>query len=185
MTMKKVLVIGSGGAGKSTVATRLGELLGIEVIHLDQFYWRPGWVEMPKFEWLKTVERLVRKDSWIIDGNYSGSLEIRLAACDTVIFLDIARSVCVWRLLKRVLRYRKKNRPDMAEGCAERFNLEFVRWVWNYSSRTKPKVLVRLKENSGRKRIVCLHSSSEVEKFLADSGGARSMLTNQRVANES
>ena len=116
MTMKKVLVIGSGGAGKSTFATRLGELLGIEVIHLDQFYWRPGWVETPKSEWLETVERLVRKDSWIIDGNYSGSLEIRLAACDTVIFLDIARSVCVWRLLKRVVRYRKKNRQDMAEG---------------------------------------------------------------------
>jgi adenylate kinase family enzyme len=185
MTMKKVLVIGSGGAGKSTFATRLGELLGIEVIHLDQFYWRPGWVETPKSEWLETVERLVRKDSWIIDGNYSGSLETRLAACDTVIFLDIARSVCVWRLLKRVVRYRKKNRPDMAEGCEERFNLEFVRWVWNYSSRTKPKVLVRLKENAGRKRIVRLHSSSEVEKFLANSGGARSLSTNQRVANES
>jgi adenylate kinase family enzyme len=182
--MKKVLVIGSGGSGKSTFATRLGELLGIEVIHLDQFYWRPGWVETPKSEWLKTVERLVRKDSWIIDGNYSGSLEMRLAACDTVIFLDIARSVCIWRLLKRVVRYRKKSRPDMAEGCTERFNLEFVRWVWNYSSRTKPKVLVRLKENAARKRIVHLHSSSEVEKFLANSGGARSLSTTQRVANE-
>jgi adenylate kinase family enzyme len=185
MTMKKVLVIGSGGAGKSTFANRLGELLNTEVIHLDQFYWRPGWVETPKSEWLETVERLVRQDSWIMDGNYSGSLEIRLAACDTVIFLDIARSVCVWRLLKRAVRYRKKHRPDMAEGCAERFNLEFVRWVWNYSSRTKPKVLVRLKENAGRKRIVCLRSSSEVEKFLADSGGGRYLLTNQRVADES
>jgi len=167
--MRKVLVIGSGGAGKSTFANRLGELLNIEVIHLDQFYWRPGWVETPKSEWLETVERLVRKDSWIMDGNYSGSLEIRLAACDTVIFLDIARSVCVWRLLKRAVLYRKKNRPDMAEGCAERLNLEFVRWVWNYYSRTRPRVLVRLEENADRKRIVCLHSGSEVESFLADS----------------
>lgn len=183
--MRKVLVIGSGGAGKSTFANRLGELLNIEVIHLDQFYWRPGWVETPKSEWLETVERLVRRDSWIIDGNYSGSLEIRLAACDTVIFLDIARSVCVWRLLKRVVRYRKKSRPDMAEGCAERFNLGFVRWVWNYSSRTRPRVLVRLEENASRKRIVCLHSGSEVEKFLADTEGARSLSTNQRVADES
>lgn len=167
--MKKILVIGSGGAGKSTLANRLGELRGIEVIHLDQFYWHPGWVETPKSEWLETVERLMLKDSWIMDGNYSGSLERRLEACDTVIFLDIARSVCVWRLLKRAVVYRKKSRPDMAEGCAERFNLDFVRWVWNYPSRTRPKVLVRLEENADRKRIVHLHSRSEVQKFLADS----------------
>jgi adenylate kinase family enzyme len=75
--MRKVLVIGPGGVGKSTLATRLGELLNIEVLHLDKFYWQPGWVELPKPVWLKTVEELLRRDAWIMDGNYSGTLDIR------------------------------------------------------------------------------------------------------------
>src|SRR3954466_4414965 len=113
--MRKVLVIGPGGAGKSTFAKRLGELLKIEVLHLDKFYWRPGWVETPKSEWLKTIEELVEGESWIMDGNYSGTLDVRFTACDTVIFLDMSRALCLWRVLKRVIMYWKRSRPDMAE----------------------------------------------------------------------
>jgi adenylate kinase family enzyme len=164
--MGKVLVIGSGGAGKSVFANRLGKLLNIEVLHLDKFYWRPGWIEMPKDEWLKTVRELLERDSWIMDGNYSGTLALRLEACDTVIFLDMARTLCLRRVLKRALMYRNGSRPDMAEGCREKLNLEFLRWVWNYSSRTRPKVVKMLKSNSQRKRIIWLRSESEVERFL-------------------
>jgi adenylate kinase family enzyme len=167
--VKKVLVIGSGGSGKSTVARRLGELLHIEVIHLDNFYWQPGWIETPKAEWLRIVDALLKQDSWIMDGNYSGSLERRLESCDTVIFLDLPRSICTWRVLKRAIIYRKSKRPDMAVGCDERFDPEFIRWVWNYSKRSKPKVLARLAAYAGQKRIVTLRSRYEVEKFFADS----------------
>ncbi len=83
--MRRVLVIGSGGAGKSTFARRLGDILQIDVIHLDTFYWRPGWVETPKPEWREIVLGLVQRESWIMDGNFSGTLEQRLEACDTVI----------------------------------------------------------------------------------------------------
>jgi adenylate kinase family enzyme len=165
--MRKVLVIGSGGAGKSIFAARLGELLNIKVLHLDKFYWRPGWIEMPKAEWLRTLEELMKRDSWIMDGNYSGTLDIRLEACDTVIFLDMARPLCLWRVLARGIMYWKGGRPDMAEGCHERFSLEFIRWVWNYSGRTRPKVVEMLKSNSERKKIVWLRTRSEVERFLA------------------
>src|SRR5580765_7184882 len=94
--MKRILVIGSGGAGKSTFAKRLGEILKIEVIHLDSLYWKPGWIEPPKPEWKKTIERLLTRDFWVMDGNYSGTLDVRFEACDTVIFLDIARMICLW-----------------------------------------------------------------------------------------
>ncbi len=97
--MRKILVIGSGGAGKSTLSRQLGELLDIEVLHLDKFYWQAGWIEMPQPEWLKTVEELLGRDAWIMDGNYSGTLDIRIAACDTVIFLDMPRTLCLWRML--------------------------------------------------------------------------------------
>jgi adenylate kinase family enzyme len=164
--MRKVLVIGSGGAGKSVFANRLGKLLNIEVLHLDKFYWRPGWIETPKDEWLKTVEELLERDSWIMDGNYSGTLNLRLEACDTVIFLDMARQLCLWRVLKRAFKYRDGSRPDMTEGCREQLNLEFLRWVWDYPSRTRPKVVEMLKSNSQGKKIIWLRSNSEVERFL-------------------
>jgi len=162
--MKRVLVIGSGGAGKSTFARRLGALLELDVIHLDSLYWSAGWVEMPKDEWRKRVEELLSPGSWIMDGNYSGTLELRLAACDTVIFLDMSRLVCLWHLLKRAALYRNQRRPDMAEGCPERLNLDFVKWVWEYRKRSRPKV-VRLIEATSKK-VIWLRSPAEVEKFL-------------------
>ena len=165
--MKRVLVIGCGGAGKSTFATRLGEILDIEVLHLDKFYWQSGWTEPSKPDWLTTVGELVRRDSWIMDGNFSGTLEFRFQHCDTIIFLDMPRLLCLWRVTKRRLRYRKRSRPDMADGCDEKLDPEFIRWVWTYPRRSRPKVVRLIQEHSGDKRIVWLRSDSEVEKFLA------------------
>jgi adenylate kinase family enzyme len=169
--MKKILVIGPGGAGKSTLASQLGELLNIEVLHLDKFYWHPGWIEMPKSEWLKTVEELLSRESWIMDGNYSGTLDIRFQACDTVIFLDMPRTLCLWRVSKRAMMYRNKSRPDMADGCNEKLNLEFLLWIWNYPRRTRPKV-VRMLESNPEKRIIWLQSQTDVNGFLAHSKNA-------------
>ena len=165
--MKRVLVIGSGGAGKSTFARRLGERLQIEVIHLDVAHWRPGWSEPTKVEWREKVEQLVRVEEWVMDGNYSGTLEVRLAACDTVVFLDLPRVVCVWRVLKRLLMYRKGRRPDMAEGCHERFDLKLLAWVWSYPKRARPKVLKLLAEQAGERSVYRLRSRAAVESFLA------------------
>lgn len=159
-------MIGSGGAGKSTLSRRLGEMLDIEVIHLDALYWHPGWVETPKPEWRQTVGDLLRRDSWIVDGNYSGTLDIRVEACDTVIFLDVPRTVCVWRLLKRKVLYRRGGRPDMAQGCDEKLSLEFFRWVWAYPTRTKPKVLKLIEEHARGKNIICLRKRSDLEGFI-------------------
>lgn len=169
--MRKVLIIGSGGAGKSTLSVRLGKLLKIEVFHLDVLHWNPGWVETPKPEWRKTVEELVGRETWILDGNYSGTLDIRLAACDTVVFLDVARIVCLWRVLKRWLLYRRSRRPDMAEGCREKLDLQFMLWIWNYPKRTRPKVLELLSKNAQSKTVVRLRTQAEVERFLADVAG--------------
>ena len=166
--MKRILVIGSGGSGKSTFATQLGQLLNLEVIHLDKFFWKSGWVEPPRDEWLQTVSELVNRDSWIIDGNYSGTLELRMQRCDTIVFLDLSRLLCIWRIVKRNLRYRRGGRPDMAEGCLEKLDPKFVSWVWNYSRRSRPKVLKLIRTYADGKRIVWLRSKADVEKFLCD-----------------
>jgi adenylate kinase family enzyme len=166
--MKRILVIGSGGAGKSTVATRLGQLLDLEVNHLDKFYWRPGWVETSPEEWTQIVTDLINRDSWIVDGNYGGTLELRMQRCDTIVFLDMPRLLCVWRIVKRNFRYRRGVRPDMAEGCREKLDPEFVSWVWNYSRRTRPKVVKLIREQANGKRAVWLRSNAEVNKFLGE-----------------
>lgn len=164
--MRRVLIIGPGGAGKSTLASQLGQRLNIEVLHLDKLYWQPGWVEMSKPEWRETVRELLKRDAWIMDGNYSGTLDLRLQACDTVIFMEMNRAVCLWRVLKRSIMYRSKRRPDMAEGCPEQLTLEFMLWIWNYSRRTKPKIVKLLQSSNEGKRIVWLRNRTEVRNFL-------------------
>jgi len=163
--MKKILVIGSGGAGKSTFAVRLGKALDLDVIHLDRLYWKPNWIETPKDEWKETVDEVLKRDSWIMDGNYSGTRETRIRSCDTVILLDIPRSVCLYRILKRVMLYRNKTRPDMAEGCRERFDWDFIKWVWNYPNGTLVRVLDELDSHSDKK-VVILRSTRQIDGFF-------------------
>ena len=121
---------------------------------------------MPKDKWRVVVEELLRRDSWIMDGNYGGTLDLRLAACDAVIFLDVPRLVCLQRVLTRRALYRKKGRPDMAAGCGERLNWDFMKFVWNYASKKKPAVLEKLKSYSQTKSVIVLRSDSEIESFL-------------------
>jgi adenylate kinase family enzyme len=116
------------------------------------------------------VEALLSRDAWIMDGNYSGTLSTRFEACDTVIFLDMPRPVCVWRVLKRALMYRKRSRPDMAEGCPETLSWEFILWIWNYPTRTRPKIIRMLESTSEEKKIIRLRSRADVKRFLALQG---------------
>jgi adenylate kinase family enzyme len=171
--MRRVLVIGSGGAGKSTVARRLGETLAIPVIHLDRLYWRPGWVEPDRKEWAKKVNELISQESWILDGNYSATLAARLAACDTVVFLDLSRLICLWRVFKRALRFHGKGRPDMAPGCAEKLDLAFLLWVWRYPARSRGKVLSLLEAHRRSCNVICLRTQAQVERFLQDEAAAK------------
>ncbi len=171
--MRRVLVIGAGGAGKSTFARRLGQVLDIEVIHLDSLYWKPGWVKPSKVEWAERVAELVQRESFVMDGNYSGTFDIRVAACDTLIFLDMPRLVCLWRVLKRLLLYRRRTRPDMAAGCDEKLDREFLLWIWTYPKTRRPKVLKLMREHAACKRMIRLRSPAEVERFLAAVGDTR------------
>ncbi|MBI1760547.1 MAG: DNA topology modulation protein [Acidobacteria bacterium] len=164
--MKRVLVIGSGGAGKSTFAARLARATGLPLLHLDALYWQPGWVEPPKQEWAATVARLLAGERWVMDGNYGGTLEQRLAACDTVVFLDLPRSLCLWRVLKRYVQYRGRTRPDMTPGCPEQLSFEFLSWIWHYPAQRKPKLLARLAQLAPHQQALILQSTAEIERFF-------------------
>lgn len=168
--MQRILVIGPGGAGKSTLSKQLGAVLGIPVMHLDSMYWKPGWVESDKAEWAGTVRDIVSQPRWVMDGNYSGTLAERVEAADTVIFLEPPRLLCMWRVCMRRWKYNGVSRPDMAPGCPEQVNVEFLSWIWNYQKRSRPKVLSILDRHRSSKNIVHLRSRDEISGFIASLG---------------
>ena len=170
INMKRVLILGSSGSGKSTLARQLGARLELPVIHLDRHYWHPGWVGTPTPEWQNTVARLVKRDTWIMDGNYRNTLEMRLEAADSIVFLDLPPWICALRALKRRIQYRSRPRPDIADGCIESLFdpqlIQYIQHVLSYRDRAKPYVMKHLSGISNEKHVVLLQSTQDVNNFL-------------------
>ncbi len=141
---RRVLVIGCAGAGKTTFATALAQITGLPLIYLDRHYWQPGWIPTPEGAWHQRVSDLAQQDSWIMDGNYSNSLAVRLARCDAVVFLDLPRLTCLWAVLRRVVVSQSVRRPDLPDGCPETVDWEFLRWIWNFPAQSRPRIVQAL-----------------------------------------
>ena len=169
--MQRILIIGSPGSGKSTLATELGKRTTIPVIHLDQQYWRSGWVEPSVHEWRGRVTELLAGECWIMDGNYGGSLDLRLASADTVIDLRLPAWLCLWRLSKRVFGSWGRVRPDMAAGCPEKFDFEFFRYTAVFPFTARQRTDARLAAFRGTYISLC--STAEVTRFLASFDAGR------------
>jgi len=164
--MRKILIIGSGGAGKSTLARQLCSILDLPVIHLDAAYWNASWNPTPQPEWQEIVARLVQQESWIMDGNYSSTMDLRLSIADTVIFLDLPRWLCLWRVIKRRWQYAGKTRPDMAANCPEQINWEFIQWIWSYPTRRRTEILAKLSQLAPHQQVFILRSPTQVQQFV-------------------
>lgn len=152
-------------------ARDLAARLDVPVVHLDPLFWRPGWVETPQEEWRATQEMLVAADAWVIEGNHAPTLDVRLRAADTLVMLDRNRAVCMWRVVRRSLAYRHRERPDRAPGCPERLNREFLRWVWSFPAEGRPEVMTAVRDFAGGKAFHRLRTQREVERFLAELPG--------------
>ncbi len=162
--MRKVVVIGCSGAGKTEFSRRLAEKTALPLVHLDKLYWRAGWrhVSAEEFDALHAAE--LEKPAWILDGNYNRTLPVRLNACDTAIFLRYPRRVCLLGAVKRYLKGRGKCRADVGEGCPEKPDAEFLKYIWNYDKRFGEKYC-RMLEESGAAHYV-FKSRREAEAFL-------------------
>ena len=164
--MDKIAIIGSPGAGKSTLAQQLGKSLNIEIIHLDRYFWRPEWREKPRDARIEILKGLVRKERWIIEGTYLGASEPRLNAADTIIFLDIPPWLCLHRIRQRHNKYKGQPRPDLPDGCSDHLNLTCVLKVLGFPLRGRSTLKQKLR-NYKSKQIIWLRSRKEVEDFLA------------------
>jgi adenylate kinase family enzyme len=164
---RRVLVIGPGGAGKTTLSAAISRVAGLPIIHLDFLYWREGWEPTPEAEWRETVADLVRRPGWVMDGNYGGTFDLRFEAADTIVFLDISGIRCIWRLLKRRFEHRGRARPSMHPGCPERLTPGFLWWVWTYRRRRRPHILAMLEELRNEKTVATLANGEDVSTFIA------------------
>ena len=161
---ERILVIGSPGAGKTTLARALSEKLDLPLVHLDMLHWREGWTEAPREEFDALLGEALARPRWIIDGNYSRTLPLRLSRCDTVVCLDYPRLLCLWGAVKRVLKNAGRSRPDMGPGCPERLDPEFLRYIWNFRKTQRQKIFALLDGFEGR--VIVLRNRREARKLV-------------------
>jgi adenylate kinase family enzyme len=163
--MRRVAVVGCGGAGKTTLASELADRLGIPVIHIDSHYWQMvdgERVESTPEQWEARHGELIAQDDWVIDGMKFGVLDERLARADTVVYLDPSPAICLGAIIQRRLRHRGQDRPEL--GVYVHINYEFLRWVWMFRRRQRPTLLSKLARFEGE--VVILHRRREVRRYL-------------------
>lgn len=160
--MKKVLIIGCCGSGKTTLAKQLGAKTGLPVYHLDHLWWKPGWIQTDREEFDRKLTEVLNRDSWIIDGNFKRTLPRRLKHADTVIYLDYPKTVC----LKRGF-LRQTGKPhEVAPGCPDRLDFNFLRRIWTFRKTTRPEMEEQLAGYTGR--LLRFRTPEETETFQTE-----------------
>ncbi len=167
-------MLGSPGAGKTQLGARLGAILGLPVIDLDDEHWQAGWVEPPDEWWAQRQRELVAEERWVLAGNYGGTVDIRAERADLVVLMDLPRWLCVWRLVLRSLKIRVLRQTwRMPVNCRDgpdwepvRDYPEFARYTWRFPDVSRPRVLEQLHE-AGTTRMIHLSSSRAVRDLEA------------------
>ena len=170
--MRRVMIVGQLGAGKSTFARALGARTGLPVVHIDRIHWQAGWVGRSPEEKTRLCREVEARESWIFEGGHSATWPERVARADLLVWLDRPVALRLWRVLRRTLTGLGRTRPDLPEGCPERLrNLpEFVCFIW-ITRRSARARLVRLAERAPPGcRVLSLRSDGEVARFLAAIG---------------
>lgn len=164
--MKRIIILGCAGSGKSTLAFQVQQITVLPLYHLDQYYWKPHW-QMPIFEDFKAVhDDLCDRDAWIIEGMSAHTLLYRIIRADCVIFLDVPRKTCLWRVFKRVMKNYNICTASSAIGCPERFSFAFMRWIWGFKKRTRPYIMDLLSYYMKEKKIFIISSQSDKEEMI-------------------
>jgi adenylate kinase family enzyme len=162
--MERVVVLGAGGAGKTELAHAIARRAGLPIVHLDRIFWRPGWKLAPREEARGALDAAVARERWIVDGNFLSAGDARFERADTVVFLDLPRTTCIARVLRRAVRDRRRGRPDLPEDCREGFDWAFLKWIWRFSRDDRPRIMERLERTPAE--VVHLRSAADVRGYV-------------------
>ena len=164
--MKRIIIMGNGGAGKSTLARELGAALEVGLTHLDSVCWQPGWMPLPESEMRAVQEPLIAPEAWIIEGSFKHVRDACLPAADTIILLDFPLPLCLYRIVKRHFRYAGKPRPELGEAYPEIITLNFLWRVVNYALHTRAEVLKKIDQYAQGRKVIILRTPWQVKRFL-------------------
>ena len=171
-SMRRVMVVGCAGAGKTTFARRLAERVALPLIHLDRHFWRAGWQLPDSNDWREQVVALADASDWIMDGNYFNTYDVRMSRADTLIWLDYPRTTCMRRVLLRTLTGYGRTRPDLPDRCPERFDFPFLRFVWDFPKKHRPRIVSAIERFGGHLRITRFGGDRDADRFLATLGAS-------------
>ena len=161
--------MGSSGSGKSTFARRLSDMTGLPFVSLDALFWKPGWVESDRAEFRERVTKAARQPRWIMDGNFTSHLvELRRDACDTVIWFDLPRRTCMLGIVTRVATSYGRVRPEMGEGCPEKIDFKFLRYVWTFRAKQRPKLLAYFEGLRPDQAFITFTDRAQADRYLGE-----------------
>ena len=165
--MRRVLVIGSSGAGKTTLSTRLAAKLNVPVHYLDLHHWQPGWKYRDTAEAREIVRALTKTPEWVMDGNFAETFDLRMPRADSLIWLDYPRVTCIRRILTRTIKDYRQPKPDLPQGCPETFDIGVLRFAWDFPVKHRPSIVEAIERFGGHLNIVRLCNDRDAESFLA------------------
>lgn len=166
--LNRIMIIGQPGSGKSTLARTIGDITSLPVVHIDTIHWMPGWQERPRAEKTRLCEEVHARKQWIFEGGHSITWPSRVARADMIIALDIPLRIRAWRVFWRVIKHYGKTRPDLPTNCPERFNWEFIVWIWNTRKIARKNLISTFNKAPDDKEKYLLRSPAEVDQFIAE-----------------
>ncbi|TWB19666.1 adenylate kinase family enzyme [Rhizobium sp. ERR 1071] len=163
----RILVMGCSGGGKSTLSQQIATRFGLTYVSIDRdVLWLPGWVQRDRDEQRAIIVTKVQGERWIMDGTNPSTFDIRLPRTDLVIWVRMPRLLCIWGAISRWIKWMGRTRPEMAPGCIEKVDWEFLRFIWTFEEKFTPRVLAGLAEHGPNVPVLQLKSRGEMRQLL-------------------
>lgn len=167
--MERIWITGSSGSGKTTLANIIGKKLNIPVYHNDKIFWEKNWQIRPTNEQIEITKRISESDEWIYEGNRFNDCrkDGRYNRCDTIIFLNINRFICLYRFLRRHYKYRGKVRPDISDGCIEKIDIDIVKYIlFDYPKKDYERRKLFTQGTKVGKKVIIFNGKKSIKNWL-------------------